>query len=150
MVRKDLIRRTTEVLRANNIRKSISVPEHVFRISDDEGNHKDFSVKKIEKGVLYTVDDVAAIMDACQYVIQEAVKSGEDITVRGFGTLGKRYRKARTVKNVLDGKEVNLKGHYVPCFSPGNDLKRCMQIYEQSLADKEINKPLPIFHMSEV
>ena len=149
MVKKDLVRRTAEVLRRNNIGKPISIPKHVFHISDDEGNHKDFTVKKVEKNVLFTVDDVEAIINACQYVIQESMKAGEEITVRGFGTLGKRYRNPKTVKNVLDGQSIELAGHYVPFFYPGDDLRRCLQVYEQSLADQELNKPLPIFHKSE-
>lgn len=146
MVRKELIRRTADVLRENNIRKPISIPKQVFHISDDEGNYKDFTVKKVDKSVAFTVEDIEAVLDACQYVIQDAVKSGEDITLRGFGTLGKRYRKARVVKNVLDGQECEVAGHYVPWFYPGNDLVRCLQVYEQTLKDQELNKPLPIFH----
>ena len=107
MVRKELIRRTADVLRENNIRKPISIPKQVFHISDDEGNHKDFTVKKVDKSVAFTVEDIEAVLDACQYVIQDAVKSGEDITLRGFGTLGKRYRKARVVKDVLDGQSMS-------------------------------------------
>lgn len=137
-------------MRENNIRKPISIPKQVFHISDDEGNHRDFTVKKTDKSVMYTVDDVEAMLDAMQYVIQEAVKAGEDITVRGFGTLGKRYRKARTVKNVLDGQAVELRGHYVPWFIPGNDLKRCLQIYEQAISDQELDRELPIFHQNGV
>lgn len=150
MKRIDLIRRTAEVMRENNIRKPVSIPKQVFHISDNEGNHRDFTVKKTDKSVMYTVDDVEAVLDAMQYVIQEAVKVGEDIVVRGFGTLGKRYRKARTVRNVLDGQAVELRGHYVPWFIPGNDLKRCMQIYEQTLSDQELDRELPIFHQDGV
>lgn len=150
MIRKDLISRTAEVLRLNNIRKPISIPKQVFHISDDEGNHKDFTVKKTDKSVLFTVDDVASVLDAMQYVIQEAVKAGEDVNIRGFGVLGKRYRQPRTVKNVLDGQTVELRGHYVPWFIPGNDLKRCMQIYEQTIADRELDRELPIFHQDGV
>ena len=149
MVRKELIRRMAEVMRENDIRKPISIPKQVFHISDDDGNHKDFTVKKIDKTVLYTADDIEAILDTLQFVIQEAVKTGEEISIRGFGTLGLRYRKPRIQRNVMDGQPVEVEGRYVPHFLCGNDLKRCAQVYEQSLIDRKINEPLPIFHEIE-
>ncbi len=145
MVRKELVRRIASVLRENNIRKPISVPKQVFHISDDEGNHTNFSVKKTEKSVLFTIEDIEAILDVLQYVIQEAIKEGEEISVFGFGKLGLRYLKPKTVKNVLDGQPVNIPGYYAPRFLPGNDLKRCAQLYTQKMEDMKINEPLPIF-----
>ena len=145
MVRKELIRQIAAVMRDNDIRKPISIPKQVFHITDDEGNKKDFTVKKIDKSVLYTADDIEAVLDACQYVIQEALKAGDVISIRGFGTLGLRYRKPRMAKNVLDGESVLQAGHYVPRFLSGNDLKRCAQVYEQSIADQKLCEPLPVF-----
>ena len=136
MIRKDIIREATSVLKENNIRKPVSIPKQVFHISDDDGNTKDFAVKKIDKNVAYTADDVEVIFDACMHVIREALKHGDEIRVRGFGTLCLNYRKPRTVKNVLDGAKIDLDGFYAPKFIAGDDLKRCAQIYEQSLQDK--------------
>ena len=140
----------SEVMRENNIRKPVSIPKRVFHISDDDGNHKDFTVKQIDKSVIYTAGDIEVMLDTMQYVIQEAMKNGEDIRLRGFGTFTKRYRKESVVKNVLNGEEVHLPGHYYPVFIPGNDLRRSLQVYEQSLADQETNQPLPIFHQDGV
>lgn len=145
MVRKELIRQIAAVMRDRGLRKQISIPKHVFHISDDEGNNKDFVVKKTDKSVLYTADDIEAVLDACQYVIQEAMKAGDEISIRGFGTLGLKYRKPRIAKNVLDGEPIRMEGHYVPKFVSGNDLKRCAQVYEQSVTDKKLRAPLPIF-----
>lgn len=60
MNRKELVRRIANVMRENNIRKPVSSQKQVFHISDDEGNTKDFVVKKTDKGVLFTYDDVEA------------------------------------------------------------------------------------------
>lgn len=145
MVRKELISQTASVLRENNVRKPVSIPKRVFHISDDEGNSKDFVVKKKDKNVIYTADDVEAVLSACQYVIQEALKRGEEISIHGFGKLGLKYHKGQTVVNVLDGQKVVTEGHYNPRFLAGNDLKRCAQVYEQSLKDQNLNTPLPVF-----
>jgi DNA-binding protein HU-beta len=140
-----MISRATAVLRENNARKPVSIPKQVFHISDDEGNSKDFPVKKIDKSVLYTTDDVEVMLDALIQVIEEALKNGESVAVHGFGKLSLAWRKEHTVKNVLDGKPVTIEGFYTPKFYVGNDLKRCAQIYEQKLKDEELKAPLPVF-----
>lgn len=75
-------------------------------------------------------------MDACIYVVQEALKRGEPISISGFGTLGLNYRKPRVVKHPDTDKNVYVNGRYVPKFTFGNDLRMCAKIYELSLDDK--------------
>ena len=145
MLKKELISNIASVLREWNIRKPITIPKQVFHISDDEGNSRNFTVKKQDKEVPFTTRDIESIIDACIYVIQEALKRGEEVSVHGFGKLGLRYRQEYTVRNVMDDGPVTINGHYVTKFSPGNDLKRCAQIYDQSLKDREINSPVSPF-----
>lgn len=140
----DFIKCVSDVLRTNDIKKPVSIPKQVFHISDDEGNSKDFTVKKTDKSVQYTKDDVTAIVDACLYVIQESLKRGEPINFRGFGTLGLNYRKPRATKCVGTEEDVVIKGRYVPKFSFGNDLRMCAKIYELSLKDK-LCEPEPVY-----
>jgi DNA-binding protein HU-beta len=140
-----MISRTAAVLREHNKRKPVSIPRQVFHISDDEGNSRDFSVKKTDKNVAYNMDDVEAVVDALIEVIQEALKNGEPISVHGFGKLSLVWRKEHTVKNVLDGQPVAIEGFYTPKFYVGNDLKRCAQIYGQKVKDEQLNAPLPVF-----
>lgn len=144
MNRKELVRRVAAVMRDNGIRKPVSSPKQIFHISDDEGNTKDFIVKKSNKSVMYTVDDVESMIDACVYVIEDALKQGEHITVRGFGTLALQYRKARTTKHPDTGEPVEVKARYIPKFSFGNDLRICAKMFELSLAEnaQEIEPPL--------
>lgn len=136
MNKNDFIKCVSELLRTNDIKKPVSIPKQVFHISDDEGNSKDFTIKKTDKAVLYTKDDVATILEACLYVIQESLKQGESINFRGFGTLGLNYRKPRATKRVNTDEEVVIEGRYVPKFTFGNDLRMCAKMYELSLNDK--------------
>ena len=149
MIKRELISRTAAVLRENNIRKPVSIPKQVLHISDDDGNSKDFTVKKADKKMLYTTGDVSAILNACMYVIQEALRRGEEVSIYGFGKLDLKYRKEHMVCRVLDGEMVKAVGHYLPRFLPGDTLRRSAQIYEQSLKDQEINSPLPVFYEEE-
>lgn len=135
MNKKDLISKTTEVLRNNDIRKPISTPKQVFHISDDEGNQKDFIVKKTDKGVLYNTNDVTAILEACLSVVEDAIKHGEDVSLYGFGTLGVHKREARTTKHPITRETVEVCARYVPKFTFGNNLRMAAKLYELSLGE---------------
>lgn len=136
MNKKEFISCVSELLRTNDIKKPISIPKQIFHISDDDGNSKDFTIKKTDKSVLYTRDDVVAIVDACIYVMQESLKKGEPISFNGFGTLGLIYRKPRATKCFGTNDDIVIDGRYVPKFSFGNDLRMCAKVYELSLSDK--------------
>ena len=144
MWRKDLVRRIAEVMREKGIRKSVTYPKHVFHVSDDEGNRQDFKVKQIDKTVLYTAEDIEAMLDTMTYVIGEALRRGEDVSLVGFGRFGVKYRPPRTFANNLnEGEMVSIPGRYYPYFTVGNDLVRCAQVYDQSLKDMATNAPPP-------
>lgn len=148
MNRKNFIKSVADVLRENDVKKPVSIPKQVFHISDDEGNTKDFAVKKTDKTVMFTQEDVSNIVDACICVIMDSLKRGEPISFHGFGTLGLNYRKPRRTKIVGSEQEVAIDGHYIPRFSFGNDLRMCAKIYELSLRDR-LEEPEPIYDESD-
>lgn len=137
MNKKELISRVAETLRNNNIRKPVSTPKQVFHISDDEGNHKDFVVRKTDKTVLYNAADVTAIVDACLSVVEDAIKHGEEVYLHGFGTLGVHKRAARTTKHPDTGELVEVSERYVPKFYFGNNLRMAAKLYELSLDENQ-------------
>lgn len=136
MNKKEFIRAVTDVLRENNVRKPISVPKQTFHISDDDGNVRDFTVKRVDKTAIYTVDDVTAIVDASLYVIKQCIRKGETIFFYGIGSLGLHYRKPRITKHVATGEDAFVPGKYVPKFTFGNELRREATLYEMSLEDR--------------
>ena len=133
---KELVRKVASVMRENDIRKPVSFPKHVFHISDDEGNSKDFSVKKTNKDVLFTVEDIEAVINTFIYVIKESLKEGEPVSIRDFGTFGLSYHKPRRTKHPSTGEPVEIDAHYVPKFSYSKDLRMCAKVFELSLVDK--------------
>ena len=141
MNRSKLIQLVAEKMRVNKVRKLVSTPRHVFHISDDEGNCKDFVVRKTDKQVLYTTADVKEVLDTCIQVIKEALQRGEPISIPGFGTLEMRYRKKRATKIPGTEEWVDVDARYVPKFSFGSDLRACAKMYEMSLLNnKETNE----------
>lgn len=150
MNKKKLIQNIADVLRTNNIRKPVASPKKVFHISDDDGNSKDFTLKSAERKVPYTINDVETIVDTCLYVIEESLKRGEAVSIAGFGSLGLRYRKARSTKKFGTDERIDVDARYVPKFSFGNNLRMCAKVYELSLDDLKVDEPLPIFDQTEV
>jgi DNA-binding protein HU-beta len=145
MNKRQLASRTAEVMRKNNIRKSVLVPKKTFHISDDEGNKKDFVVKSMDKNVLFSVGDVETILDTALQVITESLKTGEPVTLQGFGSFGLKYRKARATKQLGTDEWIEVAARYVPKFSFGDRLRMAAKLYELSLEDLKLDEPLPIF-----
>ena len=137
MNKKELSSRVAEVLRANNIRKPVSVKKQTFHITDEDGNTADFHIKQQDKNVLYTVDDTANVIDACIAVILDAIKNGEEISIKGFGSLGLHYRAARRTKEPNSGEWCEIEARYIPKFSYGNDLRMAARLYELSHEETE-------------
>ena len=140
MNKKDLISRVAAVLHSNGISKKVSMPKQVFHISDDEGNQKDFVVRKTDKEIRFNAGDIGAIIDACLLVIEDSLKKGEEISIHGFGTLGLHHRAARKTKRVGTDEWVDIEARYVPKFVSGNNLKIAAKIYELSLQESPIAK----------
>lgn len=143
MNKKELVRRAAQVLRDNGTRKAISSKKQVFHISDDYGNCKDFEIRQKDKGVLYTADDIEAIVDACIYVTVEALKKGESLGIRGIGTLGLKYRRPHSAKIPGTEEWVAIDGHYVPKFTFGDTLRRAADMYATLLQDAEFLREHP-------
>lgn len=148
MNKRDYIRAVCTYMRDNGITKPVSYPKQVFHISDDDGNSKDFVVKKTDKNINFTTDDVAAIVEACIETAKEALRKGDNISLHGFGVLGLNYRQPRKTKEFGTDNDVLIEGRYVPKFSFGNDLRMCAKVYELSLDDR-LAEPAPRYDDEE-
>lgn len=149
MNKKELSHLVAQTMRENDVRKPIYVPKQTFRITDSEGHSKDFSVRQTERTVMYTEGDVEAVIDALVETVEKALTRGEEVTIRGFGTLGLKYRKKRATKMPGTDEWVAVDARYIPKFAFGNDLRRCAKLYEMSLNEKISHEPLPIFENDE-
>lgn len=135
MNKRELVCKVAEVMRSNGIKKTVKLPRQVFTISDNEGNSKEFIVKKSDKLVNLNIEDVTNVIDACIAVIEDSLKNGEHVSVHGFGSLGLHYRKPRKTKRIDTGEDVDVPGRFVPKFTYGNELRLAANIYEASLSD---------------
>lgn len=135
MNRKELIERAAAILRESDTRKPIMIQRHTFTITDDTGSSAKFVVRRKEKDVLYNADDVSNIIDACLAAIIESLKRGEEVTVKGFGTISLHHRAARRTKEPNTGEWCEVEARYVPKIVFGKDMKMAARVYELSKAE---------------
>ena len=135
MNKKEMISRIAEVLRTNNIKKPVTLPQHKFFISDDEGNTKTFTVKKSDRNIAFTNDDISNIIDTFIYVLKDSISKGEPVYIYGLGTFSLGYRNPQKVKTIK-GDDYVVEGRYVPKFKCGKHLKNSAKLYENSLSDR--------------
>ena len=130
MNKKECAKSVAAVLRSENARKPISIPKTIFHVSDDSGNSKDFFIKPHDREVMYTVDDVMTIIDACIYVIKDSLRHGIDVAIYGFGRFTLAHRNQARLNNLLDGAITSVVAErFVPKFYCGSDLKECARRY---------------------
>lgn len=136
MKRKEFVRSIVDLLKESNIKKSVHVPRHRLYISDDTGTTKAFTVKGADKEIAFTSVDVGAVVDAAIKVILDTLAHGDNVSIKGFGSLGLQYRKERSSKQVGTGEDILIAGRYVPKFVWGNDLRIAARMFETYLSDK--------------
>ena len=73
--------------------------------------------------VLKSKNDAKAALDCLLSAITNALKTGDSVTLTGFGSFKVVERKARTVKNIQTGKDIQVNARKVPKFVPGKVLK---------------------------
>ena len=62
-------------------------------------------------------------VDAVVDTITESLRSGDSVTLVGFGTFEVRARAARTGRNPQTGEEIQIKASKAPAFKAGKALK---------------------------
>ena len=67
--------------------------------------------------------DVEFAVNAVLEHMRRALIAGDRIEIRGFGSIGLRYRMPRTGRNPKTGEAVEVPGKYVPHFKPGRLLR---------------------------
>ena len=64
--------------------------------------------------------------EAFEEVVTEALMSGEEVQITGFGKFSVKERKAREGRNPQTGEKMNIAAQKVPSFSAGNALKEAI------------------------
>src|SRR5947208_14666854 len=86
-------------------------------------------VEEVAKVTELTRKDSEVIVDTLFESIIKALKTGDKLEVRGFGSFRIRERKARQGKNLKTGEKVSVPEKKVPYFKPSKELKDLINTY---------------------
>jgi len=67
--------------------------------------------------------ETEAVVDGFLATVSQALREGESIEIRGFGSFKVKQRKARKARNPRTGEEVFVEAHYVPVFKVSRELR---------------------------
>ena len=90
--------------------------------------------------------DGEVIVDTRFESIVGALKSGDKIEVRGFGSFRTRQRKARTGRNPKTGDKVEVPPKRVPFFKPSKELRDAVNPSGAKAKLKEVTLPIDPRH----
>ncbi|KQC09747.1 MAG: integration host factor subunit beta [Desulfuromonas sp. SDB] len=81
-------------------------------------------IKKLHEELkTYSIQDVSYVVNIVFDSMIDAIKRGERIELRGFGSFEIRERKPRMGRNPKSGAEVKLEKRKVPVFKTGKELR---------------------------
>jgi len=103
--------RSPQKLRATTERSAMKKKELIERIAEEAGVPKSETQRHFE---------------AFEEVVTEALKSGEEVQITGFGKFSVKERKAREGRNPQTGQKMRISAQKVPAFSAGNALKEAV------------------------
>jgi DNA-binding protein HU-beta len=66
-------------------------------------------------------------INAFTEVVTEALKRGEKVEIRGFGTFLVKERASRVARDLKTGKKITVPPKIVPAFKPGRDLRKAVE-----------------------
>ncbi len=80
-------------------------------------------VDKVAAGAGIKKTQAEKAIDSLVTAIKDSLKSGDRVTMTGFGTFSVVERKARTGRNPRTGKEIKIEAKKAPKFSPAGAMK---------------------------
>jgi len=93
-------------------------------------------VEEVAKVTELTRKDSEVIVDTMFESVIKALKTGDKLEVRGFGSFRVRQRNARVGRNPKTGEKVEVPAKRVPYFKPSKELKDLIN-------DDGVSPPVP-------
>ena len=80
-------------------------------------------IKEVADGTGLTKVEIEAVLDGVILSISEALKRGERVDLRGFGSFIIKQRAARDARNPATREIIRLKEQFIPAFKVSKILK---------------------------
>ena len=75
-------------------------------------------INKVSSQTGIDKSDVQETVEAVLITIKEALKNGDSVYIRGFGTFSNKKRAKKIARNISTTTAIILDAHYVPSFKP--------------------------------
>ena len=85
--------------------------------------NKSALIDSVAKHASLTKKQAGEAIDSITDAITNALASGDEVTLVGFGSFKTTQRAARTGRNPKTGEPLEIKASTVPAFKPGKALK---------------------------
>jgi DNA-binding protein HU-beta len=92
-----------------------------------EKMNKSELVEAIANGSGVTKADASRVLDTFMATVTDALKSGDQVVLPGFGSFAIGNRSARTGRNPQTGEAIQIKASRVAKFKAGKSLKEAVQ-----------------------
>ena len=80
-------------------------------------------IEEVARVVDMTRKEAEVIVEAIFAAVVRALRSGDKIEIRGFGSFRTRQREARVGRNPKTGERVDVPAKKIPYFKPSKELK---------------------------
>jgi integration host factor subunit beta len=101
-------------------------------------------VEEVAKVTELTRKDSEVIVDTLFESVIKALKTGDKLEVRGFGSFRVRQRNARVGRNPKTGEKVEVPAKRVPYFKPSKELKDLINDGTATAAPPPTEAPPPV------
>ncbi len=85
-------------------------------------------VDKVAAGTGLTKLETEAIIEGFFSTVIDALKNGNGIEIRGFGSYKVKKKKPRNARNPKTGEKVFVEEHYVPTFKFSKEFKEIVNL----------------------
>ncbi|MBM3813289.1 MAG: integration host factor subunit beta [Acidimicrobiia bacterium] len=103
-------------------------------------------IEEVSRVVEMTRKDSEVIVEAIFDSVVKALRGGDKIEIRGFGSFRTRQRQARIGRNPKTGARVEVPAKRIPYFKPSKELKDLVNTDSAAAAAPEPTPgPAPIF-----
>lgn len=92
-----------------------------------EAMNKSELVDAIASGSGLTKADASRVLETFTTAVTDALRSGDQVVIPGFGSFSTGNRAARTGRNPQTGKVIQIKASRVAKFKAGKNLKEAVQ-----------------------
>ena len=84
-------------------------------------------INKVSSQTGIDKSDVQETVEAVLITIKEALKNGESVYIRGFGTFSNKKRAKKIARNISTNTAIILDAHYIPSFKPSKIFNKLIK-----------------------